>query len=140
MVARSTRSHRATILPELGRVQLGGALLASGDQHGALRELTALEDEASEWLLDLNTGYGWTAAIRAKLAAGELEEGERCVARAEGRAGRVGLPQRAAAVGCAHSALLLERGDARSAAEAASDATEIASRTGNPLLTARAQT
>jgi DNA-binding CsgD family transcriptional regulator len=139
MVARSTRSHNATILPLLSRVQLGGALLASGDPQGALRELEPLEHDAFTWVLDLNGAYGWTTLIRANIAVGAPADAQRCAGLAETRAGHVGLPGRGAAIRCASSALALESGDAASAADTASDALALAGDTENPVLVARAR-
>jgi DNA-binding CsgD family transcriptional regulator len=135
MVTRSERAHPKTVLPWLGQLRLGSALLAAGDPAAAAAELRVLDTEACRWLLDLDSACGWDTLIRAELALGNVAAAERTTEHAESRAAQ--LPQRAATIRCARSALLLARGHEAPAAEASEAAVQLAEPAGNPLLSAR---
>ena len=135
LVTRSERAHPATVLPRLGRLRLGSALLAAGDPAAAAKELRVLDTEADRWLLDLDSACGWDTLIRAELTLGDLDAAQRATDHAERRA--VTLPQWAATVRCARAALLLAQGDTATAAQASDEAVRLAAPAANPLLTAR---
>jgi DNA-binding CsgD family transcriptional regulator len=135
LLTRSERSHPATELPQLGRLRLGSALLAAGDPAAAAKELRVLDTEADRWLLDLDSACGWDSLIRAQLTLGDLGAAQRATEHAESRAAQ--LPQRAATVRCARSALLLAQGDTAMAAQASDEAIRLAAAAGNQLLSAR---
>jgi DNA-binding CsgD family transcriptional regulator len=135
MVTRSERAHPKTVLPWLGRLRLGSALLAAGDPAAAAEELRALDTATDRWLLDLDSACGWDTLIRAELALGNVAAAGRVTEHAESRAAQ--LPQRAATVRCARSALLLAQGHAAPAVQDGEHAVRLAEPAGNPLLSAR---
>ena len=137
MLIRAERSHTDT-LPDLARVPLAAALLASGEPAGAVAELGPLDDEGGRWLLDMNGAGGWGVLIRAGLALDDVVAADRASGHAEART--AGLAQRTAEVGAARAAVLLAADDAPAAARAAAEALDAAERSGNPLLVARCRT
>jgi DNA-binding CsgD family transcriptional regulator len=137
MVAGSERSADRFLSPA-AHVQLGAALYLSGDFAGAARELSAFHDGRGPNLLDLHAGFGWELLTRARLALGELDAADEVSARAEIRAEMSGLLLQQASARCARGSVLLARGQAGPAIDAARDAAQIAAKAGNPLIGARA--
>ena len=123
----------------LSRVQLAGALLASGEAASARTELAALDSEPTRRLLDLGAAHGWGLLTEAHLALGELEAAAEVTARAIERAEAAPLPQQLAAVRYAQAAVTLACGDAGAAVTAGRDVTRRFERAGNPLFSARAR-
>lgn len=123
----------------MSRIQVAGALLASGEPAAARAELLALDTERSRRLLDLSAGHGWTLLTQACVAVGELQEAVSVAARSEARAEATPLPQQMAGARCASAEASLAHGDARSAIQASLDAAARFDRTGNPLFAAHAR-
>jgi len=123
----------------MSRIQLAGALLASGEPAAARAELVALDTERSRRLLDLSAGHGWTLLTQACVALGELAEAMNVAARAESRAADTPTPQQVAGARCAGAEASLAQGDARSAIRASLDATDRFHQAGNPLFAAHAR-
>lgn len=121
----------------LARLHLAGALRASGDPAGARAELAALESQPG--LLELGGAYGWELLTLAHLELGDLDAAAVAATRAEERAAAVPLPQQRATALLARAVVLLARGDAGDAADAARESAALGARAGNPLLSARAR-
>lgn len=134
-LTRSKRAHAGTVMPRLARVELAGALFASGDPGSCRDELRALDADGSRWLLDLNSAHGWVLLVRAQLALGELDAAADAAARAETRA--AALSQRSAAARWASAAVMLAAGDVAAASSAAREALRLAESSGNPLSIGR---
>ncbi|MBV8955834.1 MAG: AAA family ATPase [Solirubrobacterales bacterium] len=136
-VVRSERIGEA-YFSGLARMQLAGALEATGDAAGALAEVRRLAVPPPRALLDANGGYGWHLLIGLELGLGNTEAATAVVERMEATHVTFELPRREAATRCARAAVLLARGDAQAAVRLARQASEIADGIENPLLGARA--
>ena len=137
MTTRATRSHSDTVFPKLARLYLGAALWIAGDPAATIAELAPLDHEPDRWLMDRDSALGWDLLIRAQIAVGDLDAASEILGRAQSRVAGPVLPQQAANVACARSALLLARGDPGAAAEAGREALEFARRGDNPLVIGR---
>ncbi|MBV9049493.1 MAG: hypothetical protein JOY58_14550, partial [Solirubrobacterales bacterium] len=123
----------------MSRIQLGGALLASGEPAAARAELIALVTPGSQRLLDLSASHGWILLTEACIALGELDEAANAAARAQSRAEAARLPQQLAGARCARAEASLAQGDARTAIAAGLEAADAFGQAGNPLFAAHAR-
>jgi DNA-binding CsgD family transcriptional regulator/tetratricopeptide (TPR) repeat protein len=138
MVARSGRSADRFLEPTAA-VQLGGALLLSGDAAAAATELSALDDPPTRDILDRHAGFGWELLTRAYLALGDKEATDDVSARSLQRAELAGLPRWQCTARIARASARLLQDDLAAALSLAGDAVTIAHPLDNPLLLARAR-
>ena len=138
MIARSARSADRFLDPT-ARVQLGGALLLSGDAAAALTELSAVDEPSSQDLLDRHAGFGWELLTCAHLALGDAKAAGDVSARALERADLAALPRWQCTARIARASSQLKDGNAPAALCLAREGVAIANRVGNPLLLGRAR-
>jgi len=138
MIARSGRSVDRFLDPT-AHVQLGGALLMSGDAAAALTELVAVDEPPSQDVLDRHAGFGWELLTRAYLALGDTTAADEVSSRALNRADLAALPRWQCTARIARASSQLTHGDVPAALSLAREAVAIADRVDNALLLGRAR-
>ena len=117
------------LLVALPHANLGAALLRAGEPDRARAQLLEAERRGA---LEHWVGRCWWEIwmCRAELALGNIDEAERMAAAAELTAAQMGLDGRRGSALAARAGVLLARGDARAAADAALDAVALLERSG----------
>jgi DNA-binding CsgD family transcriptional regulator len=127
-------------LSGIARLQLASALLEIGEPERAREQLVASDGQPDLPPFPVYETLCYELLVRAELALGSQERADQFAARAEEAARRLGLRVPAAHARRARAMVLLERGQAKEAAEKALAASAAAEQAGAPVEGARCQT
>jgi DNA-binding NarL/FixJ family response regulator len=133
----SASAAASSPLSGIARVQLAEALLEAGEPERCRGELTSADGRPDLPPFPLYEARCFELLARAALARGDGGSAEWFTKRAESTAGRTALMLPRAHAGRARAALLLHRGDADAAVDAALNASKAASEAHAPIEAAR---